>query len=97
VPSSRLGQDRFTSIAATPVRAMTAATRPNSSAVFPTTDPQTGTPAPARRGPTSSTQAAMPGFWMPMPFSIPEPTGKRRGGSRPGQGSSLTDLATAAP
>ena len=44
-----------------------------------------------------STQASMPGFWMPIPLSIPGPAGASRGAGRPGHSTGATDLATAAP
>jgi hypothetical protein len=69
----------------------------DSAGVLPTAEPHTGTPTSSSRGPTSRTQASMPGFWMPIPFNMPAPTGASRGAGRPDHGSPLTDLATAAP
>ena len=84
-------------MAPTPASASPLATTANSSGDRPTADPHTGTPNPSRLPPCSAAQASIPGFWIPIPLSIPAPTGASRGGGRPGHGSALTDLATAAP
>src|SRR5690348_14070320 len=97
-PDSTLGQDTFSSRAATagcaPMRRTAAAYSPGDQ---PPTLTTSGTPSSARRGRWSSQKRSSPGLASPIEFTIPAGVSTIRGGGLPSRGRRVTVLVTKAP
>src|SRR4051794_21046126 len=97
-PDSTLGQETFSSIAATAGWAPTRATAvAYSDGDQPPTLTMTGTPSSPSRGRCPAQKASRPGFASPIEFTIPAGVSAMRTGGLPSRGCSVTVFVTKAP